>query len=48
MGPSLLEQKMSTGFRPRGFYAGKVNGTYRTLQAKSEDIRSRVVAEVRL
>lgn len=48
MGPSLLEQKMASGFRPRGFYAGKVNAAYREYLSRADDLRGRVVAEVRL
>lgn len=48
MGPSLLEQKMSGGFRPRGFYAGKVNAAYREFLARADTLSTRVVADVRM
>lgn len=48
MGPSQLEQKMATGFRPRGFYAGKVNATYREYLTRAGAMRTRVVADVRM
>jgi soluble lytic murein transglycosylase len=48
MGPSLLDQKMATGFRPRGIYSGKINATYREFSQRADEMRGRVVAEVQL
>lgn len=48
MGPSLLVQKMASGFRPRGIYSGKVNAAYREHTQRSDHLRTRVVAEITL
>lgn len=48
MGPSLLDQKMATGFRPRGIYSGKVNASYRQFRMRADEMRTRVIAEVTL
>lgn len=48
MGPSLLEQKMATGFRPRGFYAGKVHAAHREYLARAQALSMLVVANVQM
>ena len=48
MGPSLLDQKMSDGFRPRGSYAAKVNAAYKDYLSRAHRTRTRVVAMVNL
>lgn len=44
MGPSLLEQKMAQGFRPRGLYSGKINAAYRAHLERAKDLRQRMLA----
>jgi soluble lytic murein transglycosylase-like protein len=48
MGPSLLNQKLATGFRPLGLYARKVNTAYRDYTERADLLRTRVVASVTL
>ncbi len=41
MGPTLLEEKMSRGFRPYGIYSGRVNAAYRGFLAQAESLQAR-------
>ena len=48
MGPTLLSQRMATGFRPHGVYAGRVNAAYQSFRGVAREFQDFQHLEARL